>query len=163
MGVVPSRGLTPKTLSWPFCPDTPPEKLTLTSKCPKSGLTAEAVVVARPSSAPPASSTTATTVPLSTLAVPVTSTGELMAVPPSGLSMMILKLLGMGVAALAGSDELAGNPFVDAEALAEGEPAEGDSVWSTYVVPPSLPHPAAPRQASPRISAVPNPFKTPLS
>src|SRR2546425_7273157 len=146
VGVVPSRGLTPNTLSWPFCPDTAPEKLTLTVKCPKSGLTAEAVVVARPSSAPPASSTTATTVPLSTLAVPAISTGELMAVPPSGLSMMILKLSGMGVAAVVGSDEPAGDPLVDAEALAEGEPGEGDSGCSTYVVPPSLPPPAAPRQ-----------------
>ena len=158
MGVVPSRGLTPKTLSCPFCPDTAPEKLTLTSKCPKSGLTADAVVVARPSSAPLASRTTATTVPLSTLAVPATSTGELTAVPPSGLSMMILKLFRMGVAAVVGSEELAGDPSVEAEALAEGDPADGDSDCSTYVVPPSLPHPANPRPVSPRISATPNPF-----
>ena len=119
-------------------------------------------MVARPSSAPPASSTTATTVPLSTLAVPATSTGELMAVPPSGLSMMILKLFGIGVAAAPGRGELAGEAFGEAEALAEFD-AVGDSDCSTYVVPPSLPHPATPRQASPRISAVPNPFKTPLS
>jgi len=50
-----------------------------------------------------------------------------MAVPPSGLSMMILKLFRMGVAAVVGSEELAGDPSVEAEALAEGDPVEGDS------------------------------------
>src|SRR2546430_10399164 len=85
-----------------------PVKLTLTSKCPKSGLTAEAVVVARPSSGPPASSTTATTDPLSTLAVPDTWTGELIPVLESGLSMMVLRPSGMGVAAVVGRGGLAG-------------------------------------------------------
>jgi len=87
-------------------------------------------VVARPSSAPLASRTTATTVPLSTLAVPATSTGELIAVPPSGLSMMILKLLAIGVAAVLGREELAGEAFVEAEALAEAD-VVGDSLCST--------------------------------
>src|SRR5256886_10394330 len=84
-----------------------PVKLTLTSKCPKSGLTAEAVVVARPSSGPLASRTTATTVPLSTLAVPATSTGELMAGAPSGLSMVVFELFRLGVGAAGGREKLA--------------------------------------------------------
>src|SRR5207253_9561559 len=65
----------------------------------------------------------------------------------------------MGVAAVVGSEELAGDPLapVEGEAPPDAE-AEGDGVCSTYVVPLSPPHAATPRQASPRISATPNPF-----
>jgi hypothetical protein len=136
VGVVPSRGLTPKTLIWPFVPEVAPEKLIVMSKCPKSGFDADAVVVARPSSVPAASRTTATTVPLSTLAVPEIATGELIALLPSGLSMMIFRLLRMGVAAVVGSDELAGEALapVDGEALPDAELAAGDPLCSTKVV-----------------------------
>src|SRR6266550_3899759 len=130
VGVVPSRGLTPKTLSLPFVPGVAPEKVTVTSKCPYSGLIADAIVVARPNSAPAASRTTATTVPLSTLAVPETSTGELIVVLASGLSMMIFRSPGIAVAAVAGSAALVGVALALAdgeapalvEALAVGEP-----------------------------------------
>src|SRR6266550_59784 len=115
VGVVPSRGLTPKTLSLPFVPGVAPEKVTVTSKCPYSGLAADAIVVARPRSFPAASRTTATTVPLSTLAVPATSTTELIVVLASGLSMMILLPSVGGVTAVVGSDELSG----DVPALAD--------------------------------------------
>src|SRR6266550_2165551 len=163
MGVVPSRGLTPKTLIRPFAPEVAPAKVTLTSKCPKSGLTAEAVVVARPSSVPLASSTTATTVPLSTLAVPDTSSGELIAVLESGLSMMIFDPSGIGVAAVAGRLELAGVPLavVEGEAPVLAE-ALGEPLSSTNVVVLSPPHPAN-TTANARKSPAPNPFMAPSS
>ncbi len=155
---MPSRGLTPKTLIRPFAPEVAPEKVTLTSKCPKSGLTAEAVVVARPNSLPPASSTTATTVPLSTLAVPDTSSGELIAVLESGLSMMIFSPSGIGVAAVTGSEEPAGVALAEvkgeAPALAE---ALGEPLSSTNVVVVSPPHPAS-TIATRTYSPAPNPF-----
>jgi len=44
--------------------------------------------------------------------------------------MMILKLLAIGVAAVLGREELAGEAFVEAEALAEAD-AVGDSLCST--------------------------------
>src|SRR6266550_5787708 len=158
MGVVPSRALTPKTLIRPFAPEVTPEKGTLTSKCPNSGLTAEAVVVARPSSVPLASSTTATTVPLSTLAVPDTCRGELIAVLESGLSMMIFNPSGIGVAAVSGREELAGVALavVEGEAPALAE-ALGEPLSSTNVVVLSPPHPAN-TTANATNSPAPNPF-----
>ena len=153
---MPSRGLTPKTLIRPFAPGVAPAKLTLTSKCPKSGLTAEAVVVARPSSVPPASSTTATTDPLSTLAVPDTWTGELIPVLESGLSMMILRPSGMGVAAVVGREELAAEALADVEAPALAE-ALGEPLSNTNVVEVSPPQPAS-TTATRTYSPAPNPF-----
>jgi len=153
---VPSRGLTPKTLIRPFAPEVAPAKVTLASKWPKSGLTAEAVVVARPSSLPAASSTTATTVPLSTLAVPETGTGELIAVLESGLSMMIFSPSGIGVAAVTGSEELAGVALAEVEGEAPAV-AEGEPLSSTNVVVVSPPHPAS-TIAMRTYSPAPNPF-----
>ena len=97
-------------------------------------MTAEAVAVPRPNSFPPASKTTATTVPLSTLAAPETWIGELIAVLASGLSMMIFEPSGMGVAAVVGSVEPAGVALApgEAEALALADvPAAGDPLSST--------------------------------
>src|SRR2546428_1410815 len=111
---------------------------------------------------PAASRPTATTVPLSTLAVPDTCTGELIAVLASGLSMMIFLLPGIAVAAVTGSDELAGVALVLADgevpALAEAL-ADGDPLSSTNVGVLSPPHPASTphtRTGSP----APNPLMT---
>ena len=116
--------------------------------------------MARPSSVPAASSTTATTVPLSTLAAPETWTGVLIEVLASGLSMMILMLPGMGVAAVAGSAALVGVALAPAEgevpALVEAL-AEGDPLSSTLVVVLSPPHPAS-TTAIRTESPAPNPF-----
>jgi hypothetical protein len=116
-------------------------------------------VVARPNSVPDASRTKATTVPLSTLAVPETSTGEPIAVLASGLSMMILRLPAIGVAAVVGSDELAGEALVpaDGEALADAEVAAGDPLDKTNVVLLSPPQPASASPEATMINA-PIPF-----
>ena len=117
-------------------------------------------MVARPSSVPEASSTTATTVPLSTLAVPETSTGELIALLPSGLSMMIFRFLGIGVAAVMGREEVSGEVLVaaDGEALAEAALAVGVPLVKTYVVVLSPPHPAIAIAATPTSNPTLNPF-----
>jgi predicted lipid-binding transport protein (Tim44 family) len=125
-------------------------------------LTAEAVVVARPNSVPAASSTTATTVPLSTLAVPEIWTGELIVVLASGLSMMIFALSGIGVAAVAGRVALVGAALALALALTEAEAAAlaealGEPLSSTKVVVLSPPHPAS-TTAIRTPSPAPNPF-----
>ena len=142
-----------------FAPGVPPENVTETSKCPKSGLTADAVVVARPSSVPAASRTTATTVPLSTLAVPDTCTGEPIAVLESGLSMMIFEPSGIAVAAVAGSDEVVGvvEAFVEGEVPALAE-ALGEPLSSTKVVVVSPPHPASTTTTIRTDSPAPDPF-----
>jgi hypothetical protein len=83
---------------------------------------------------PAESSTTATTVPLSTLAAPETWTGELIEVLASGVSMMIRPPRGIGVAAAPdwevgeglGLAPAAGDPEAALDALPEGE-----FVWST--------------------------------
>jgi hypothetical protein len=99
---------------------------------------------------------------LSTLAAPDTWTGELIAVLASGLSMMIFRLSGIGVAAVVGSEELAGEApaLAEGEALADAEAAVGDPLSSTKVVVLSPPHPdrAAPISAVNRTT--PNPFIT---
>ena len=117
-------------------------------------------MVARPNSVPAASSTTATTVPLSTLAVPDTWTGELIAVLASGLSMMIFRSPGIAVAAVAGSDELAGVVLVlaDGEAPAFVE-ALADPLSMTNVVVLLPPHPASTTDTR-TVSPAPNPFMT---
>src|SRR5256714_4910381 len=162
VGVVPSRGLTRKIWSWPFVPGVAPEKLTVTSKCPYSGLAADAIVVARPNSFPAASRTTATTVPLSTLAVPATSTAELIVVLESGLSMMILLPSVGGVTVVVGSEE--GDPEVpaDGEALAEGELAAGEPLSCTKVVTLSPPHPAIASATMLTNTPAANPLMSPL-
>lgn len=88
-------------------------------------------MVPRPSSLPLASSTTATTVPLSTLAVPETSTGELMGLLPSGLSMMMRSPPAMGVAEAAGCADV----FEVSELVAVGETV-AEAVGEPGVLPP---------------------------
>src|SRR5438128_8724836 len=103
--------------------------------------------------------------PLVTLAVPETSTGELIAVAASGLSMMTFRLPGMGVAAVAGSEERGGWALALALALVEAwadAPAVGDPLSSTKVVVLSPPHPASAANAIPNSRTTPNPFINPL-
>jgi hypothetical protein len=99
--------------------------------------------------------------PLVTLAVPETVTGEPTAVLASGLSMLIFSAPGMGVAAVLGSEELAGVALVlaraEAEALAD---ALGESLGSTKVVVLSLPHAASAAEAATNSRTTPNPFIT---
>jgi len=94
--------------------------------------------------------------------VPDTCTGELIAVLASGLSMMIFTLWGIAVAAVTGSDELAGVALVVADgevpALAEAL-ADGDPLSSTKVVVLSPPHPASTAHTR-TVSPAPNPFMT---
>jgi len=94
--------------------------------------------------------------------VPDTSIGELIAVLASGLSMMIFTLPGMAVAAVAGSDELAGvaltGPDGEAPALVEAL-ADGEPLSRTKVVVVSPPHPAS-IAVTRTISPAPNPFMT---
>jgi hypothetical protein len=98
---------------------------------------------------------------LVTLAVPETVTGEPTAVLASGLSMLIFSAPGMGVAAVLGSEELAGVALVlaraEAEALAD---ALGESLGSTKVVVLSLPHAASAAEAATNSRTTPNPFIT---
>jgi hypothetical protein len=100
---------------------------------------------------------------LSTLAVPETGTGELIVVLASGLSMMIFRLPAMGVAAVVGSEELAGAALVlaDAEAEAFGDAplAVGDPLSSTKVVVLSPPQPDS-ATATNAANMTPNPFIT---
>jgi hypothetical protein len=101
---------------------------------------------------------------LSTLAVPDTWTGDVIVVLASGLSMMIFRLSGIGVAAVTGSVVLAGLALAWAEDVAPALAlAVGDPLSTTKVVVLSPPHPANTRQARPRESAAPNPFMTPLN
>jgi len=101
---------------------------------------------------------------LSTLAVPDTCTGELIEVLASGLSMMIFEPSGIGVAAVAGSVEPVGVALACAVVVAPALAlAVGEPLSSTKVVVLSPPHPANTRQASPRETAAPNPFMTPLN
>lgn len=119
-------------------------------------------MVARPSSLPLASLTTATTAPLVTLAVPETSTGELIGLLPSGLSMMIRSPLAMGVAEVLGSDEVPGDAaaLVPPDALGEAAPdVDGEPLDRTNVVLLSPPHPASSRLTA-MITAAPIPFTT---
>jgi hypothetical protein len=86
-------------------------------------------------------------VPLSTLAVPSTTTGELIELPPSGLSMMIRSPLGMGDAGVPGEApaELLGL------AVSLGEAEElgvGVLLWNTKVVVLSPPQAAIMRPAA---------------
>jgi hypothetical protein len=103
---------------------------------------------------------------LSTLAVPDTWTGELIVVLAFGLSMMIFRLSGIAVAAVAGSVELAGEALALAEALlpafAEAL-ALGVPVSSTKLVVLSPPQAARPRHAVPTTNAAANLFMTPLN
>jgi hypothetical protein len=101
--------------------------------------------------------------PLVTLAVPETVTGEPTAVLASGLSMLIFSAPGMGVAAVLGSEELAGVALVLARAEAEAEAladALGESLGSTKVVVLSLPHAASAAEAATNSRTTPNPFIT---
>jgi hypothetical protein len=104
-------------------------------------------------------------VPLSTLAVPATSTGELIVLLASGLSMKTLLPSSGGVTAVVGSEELSGEapPPADGEALAEPELAVGDPLDSTNVVVLSPPHPAIASAAMLTNTPTPNPFMTPLN
>jgi hypothetical protein len=96
--------------------------------------------------------------------VPDTRTGELIVVLASGLSMMIFRLSGIGVAAVTGSAELVGAALALAEAVALALAlADGEPLSSTKVVVLSPPHPANTRHAVARESAAPNPFMTPLN
>lgn len=118
--------------------------------------------MARPSSLPLASLTTATTAPLATLAVPETSTGELIELLPSGLSMMIRSPLAIGVADVLGNEDDPGDAaeLAAGDALTEVEADDGEPLESTNVVllsPP--PHPASSRPAT-RMTAAPIPFTT---
>jgi hypothetical protein len=100
---------------------------------------------------------------LSTLAVPEICTGELIAVFASGLSMMIFRVPGIGVAAVMGTSEPVGVALALAEAeapaLAEAL-AEGVPLSSTKVVVLSPPHPAS-TTAIRTDSPTPNPFIAP--
>jgi hypothetical protein len=104
---------------------------------------------------------------LSTLAVPETCTGELIAVLASGLSMMIFTLgSAIGVTAVAGRVEGAGVAPGLADALVLGLAealGAGVPVSSTNVVVLSPPHAANARHAVPTTSAAPNLFMTPLN
>ena len=90
---------------------------------------------------PLASFTTATIAPLATLAVPETCTGELMAVPPSGLSMTIRSPFGIGVTAVVGSEDDAGEAAELADAEAADEELDAEALESTNVVLLSPPQP----------------------
>ena len=116
--------------------------------------------MARPSSLPLASLTTAMSAPLATLAVPETSTGELMGLAPSGLSMMIRSPLAMGVAAVFGSEDDSGDAaeLLDGAALVEAEaPADGELLPRTKVVLVSPPQPASSMPVATTM-AIPIPF-----
>jgi hypothetical protein len=86
-----------------------------------------------------------------------------MAVLASGLSMMIFKPPAIGVAAVFGSDELAGValalPLALTEALADAD-AVGDPLSRTKLVVLSPPQPASEADASPTNRTTPNPFIT---
>ncbi|HEY9288034.1 MAG TPA: hypothetical protein VIT43_08435 [Candidatus Dormibacteraeota bacterium] len=95
--------------------------------------------------------------PLSTLAVPEISTGELTALLPSGLSMMMRRLFGIGVADVAGSEE--GDDalgLVDVAPLALGEADAVDVPCSTNVVVLSPPHAASNNMQT---ASSPNPIR----
>jgi hypothetical protein len=85
-----------------------------------------------------------------------------MAVLASGLSIMILRLPGIGVGAVVGSVDPDGvaEALAEAEALADADAPAGDPLSSTKVVVLSPPHPASAADASPATRTTPNPFIT---
>src|SRR5207253_11316647 len=88
----------------------------------------------RPSSWPPLSWTTPTTVPFRTLAVPETLTGLVMVESASGLSMMMCPLfaIGVGDAEVVGSEDPEAAADALVEALADADAlAEALENWNT--------------------------------